>query len=55
MPLDASGSNIPRNLWRGVDGAAAHFGQAFADVASIKFTDVVISPTIDPTSSLLRG
>jgi ketosteroid isomerase-like protein len=48
MPFDVSGTNSPRDLWRGIDGAAAHYGQAFTDVASITFTDVAISPTIDP-------
>jgi ketosteroid isomerase-like protein len=49
MPFDVSGTNNPRDLWRGIDGAAAHYGQAFADVASIRFTEVTISPTIDPS------
>jgi ketosteroid isomerase-like protein len=48
MPFDVAGTNNPRDLWRGTDGAAAHYSQAFTDVASISFTDVAISPTIDP-------
>jgi ketosteroid isomerase-like protein len=48
MPFDAAGVNDPRSLWRGRDGAAAHYGQAFEDVASIKFREVAVSPTVDP-------
>ena len=48
MPLDVSGTNQPRDLWRGTDGAATHYGQAFEDVDSIKFTEVDICPTVDP-------
>jgi ketosteroid isomerase-like protein len=48
MPFDVSGTNVPRRLWHGIDGAAAHYGQAFTDVASIIFTGVDIRPTSDP-------
>jgi ketosteroid isomerase-like protein len=48
MPFDVAGTNKPRDLWQGSDGAAAHYGQAFTDVASITFTEVAISPTTDP-------
>jgi ketosteroid isomerase-like protein len=48
MPFDVAGTNTPRELWRGIDGAAAHYRQAFQDVASITFTEVDVNPTIDP-------
>jgi ketosteroid isomerase-like protein len=48
MPLDVSGTNQPRDLWRGTDGASAHYGRAFEDVVSIDFTGLEIWPTVDP-------
>jgi ketosteroid isomerase-like protein len=48
MPFDVAGTNEPRELWRGIDGAAAHYRQAFKDVASIIFTELAINPTLDP-------
>jgi ketosteroid isomerase-like protein len=48
MPLDVAGTNQTRVLWRGADGASTHYGQAFVDVESIKFTEVDICPTTDP-------
>lgn len=55
VPLNVSGSNDFSDSWRGLEAAAANYDTTFRIIADIIYTEVEITPGLDPHVAVIEG
>jgi ketosteroid isomerase-like protein len=55
VPLNAPGTNDLTETWRGIEGAHAVYDMAFSVIELLVYTDIEITPAMDPNIAFLEG